>query len=39
VKAFAERAHTELARLDVLVANAGIHPGRYEKTEDGWETW
>lgn len=37
VKAFGQRVNAELPRLDVFVANAGIQPGKWETTKDGWE--
>lgn len=38
VKAFAERASSQLPRLDVLLCNAGIAPAKWEFTKDRWET-
>lgn len=38
VKAFAQRAETQLSRLDVLVCNAGIANPKFELTTDGWES-
>lgn len=37
VKAFGERVNAELDRLDVFIANAGVEPSQFEKTQDGWE--
>lgn len=38
VKAFANRAESQLSRLDVVVCNAGIVNPKFELTTDGWET-
>lgn len=38
VRAFADRASTELERVDVLVENAGIDVQKFALSEDGWET-
>ena len=37
VKAFAARAETELARLDVALLNAGVWMMKYETSPAGWE--
>ncbi|KAJ7613155.1 hypothetical protein FB45DRAFT_874676 [Roridomyces roridus] len=37
VKAFADRFDKDGGRLDILVANAGVNPSKYEVTKDGWE--
>lgn len=38
VKTFARRVQEELDRIDVFVENAGIFPGAWVGTEDGWES-
>ncbi|KAF4584689.1 NAD(P)-binding domain superfamily protein [Pleurotus pulmonarius] len=38
VQAFANKFEKEVERLDILVANAGVIPVKYEATEDDWET-
>lgn len=37
IRAFAERASTELQRLDVAVLNAGVHHTSYTRGRYGWE--
>ncbi|THV05578.1 short-chain dehydrogenase [Dendrothele bispora CBS 962.96] len=38
VKGFADKFDREGGRLDILVENAGIIPGGYDTTKDGWLT-
>jgi len=38
VKAFSDRIKAKLDKLDILLNNAGILVGNYQKTEDGFET-
>lgn len=38
VRAFAEKANADLARIDVLINNAGIFPQKASKTVDGFES-
>jgi retinol dehydrogenase-12 len=38
VRAFAEKANANLARIDVLINNAGIFPQKASKTADGFES-
>ena len=38
VRAFADRASSELERVDALVENAGLDEGRFVLSEDGWES-
>ncbi|KAJ3554020.1 hypothetical protein NP233_g12512 [Leucocoprinus birnbaumii] len=38
VKAFADRALSELERIDIIVMSAGIRTRKYNTTKDGWET-
>lgn len=37
VRAFADRASSQLDRVDVLVENAGLDEGKFMLSEDGWE--
>ena len=37
IRAFAEKANADLARIDVLVNNAGVFPQKLTKTADGFE--
>jgi NAD(P)-dependent dehydrogenase (short-subunit alcohol dehydrogenase family) len=39
VRAGVETAVREFGRLDVAVANAGIHPGLYDLVDEPWETF
>ncbi|EIW74963.1 NAD(P)-binding protein [Coniophora puteana RWD-64-598 SS2] len=38
VREFADRFEREAGPLDILVMNAALAKGKYEVTEDGWET-
>ncbi len=38
IRAFAEKADADLARIDVLINNAGIFPQKLEKTAEGFES-
>lgn len=38
VRAFAQRAESQLSRLDIVACNAGIVNPKFELTTDGWET-
>jgi retinol dehydrogenase-12 len=38
IRAFAEKANADLARIDVLVNNAGIFPQKAGKTREGFES-
>ncbi len=38
IRAFAEKANADLARIDVLVNNAGIFPQKLAKTAEGFES-
>ena len=37
IRAFADKANADLARIDVLVNNAGIFPQKLQKTAEGFE--
>jgi len=37
VKAFVEKVNKELARLDIVIENAGLTTMKYNTTKDGWE--
>ena len=37
VRAFADKANADLARIDVLINNAGVFPQKLTKTRDGFE--
>ncbi|KAJ6448326.1 hypothetical protein C8R45DRAFT_161953 [Mycena sanguinolenta] len=38
VKKFADKWETDGGRLDIIVANAAIEPGKFFLTKDGWES-
>lgn len=38
VKAFAQKVHSDLTRLDILIENAGIAAGEWRRTDDGHES-
>ncbi|KAF7364068.1 hypothetical protein MSAN_01065600 [Mycena sanguinolenta] len=38
VKQFADKWETDGGRLDIIVANAAIEPGKFFLTKDGWES-
>ena len=38
IRAFAEKANADLARVDILINNAGIFPQKLERTPEGFES-
>jgi NAD(P)-dependent dehydrogenase (short-subunit alcohol dehydrogenase family) len=38
VRQFRGEFEKDGGRLDILIANAAVEPGRYIETKDGWES-